>query len=156
MQIQEQLKIAKNLCFEYPKLMKFWFFNIMAIFVNSPELIQKVWTSEACMQKPYIAYRLFALDNGLLVSRYHRWVHDRRFFNNSFKISTLQTFLPTFSDAANRIADDISNHVNGESFDIYPKILKCTLKMICSTSLGMKINDKENDETFEKIFKAAN
>lgn len=50
----EQLKMITELCFMYPKLVKIWFLHVMGIIVNSPELIQKVFNSEVCMEKPYI------------------------------------------------------------------------------------------------------
>ena len=135
-------------------MVKIWFFWILGIIVNSPENIQKVFNSEVCMEKPYIAYKLFNLDNGLLSSRYHRWKHDRRFFNNSFKISTLQTFIPIFIETADKLIKNIKTNVNGKPFNILDHTIRCTLQMICSTSLGMKISDAENDETFEKVFHA--
>lgn len=106
------------------------------------------------MEKPYIAYKLFNLDNGLLSARYQRWRHDRRFFNNSFKLSTLQTFIPIFIETADKLTSEIANFVDGDTFNILDYTIRCTLKMICSTSLGMKISDAENDETFNKVFHA--
>lgn len=126
----------------------------MGVIVNSPELIQKVFNSDVCMEKPYIAYKLFKLDNGLLASRYPRWKHDRRFFNNSFKISTLQSFIPIFIETADKLTGEIAQFVDGSNFNILDYLIRCTLKMICSTSLGMKISDSENDETFDKVFHA--
>lgn len=152
--IVEQLQIITTLCHMYPKYVKIWFFHILAVIVNSPEMIQKVFNSDVCMEKPYIAYRLFNLDNGLLSSRYPRWKRDRRFFNNSFKISTLQTFIPIFEETADKIASEIDKHVGGDAFNILDYTIRCTLKMICATSLGMKISDAENDETFDKVFHA--
>lgn len=136
--------------------MKFWFLNVMAIAPGTPEMFQRILNAEECMEKPFIAYRLLALNNGLLASRFHRWQRDRKFFNNSFKMSTLQSFLPIFNDAAERIADDMSDNLNGDTFNISPSIFKCTLKMICSTSLGMNINDEDNAEMFDKIYHAVN
>lgn len=137
--------------------MKIWFLNVMAIAPGTPEMYQKILNSEECMEKPYIAYRLLSLNNGLLASRFDQWKRDRKFFNNSFKISTLQSFLPIFDEAANRIVSDISEYEKNKTvFDITPHIFKCTLKMICSTSLGMKINDVENNEIFDKIYHAVN
>lgn len=150
----EQLKLITELCFLYPNLVKIWFFHILGIIVNSPELIQKVFNSEVCMEKPYIAYKLFNLDNGLLSARYPRWKHDRRFFNNSFKLSTLQTFIPIFIETADKLISDIEGNVDGKAFNILDYTIRCTLKMICSTSLGMKISDAENEETFKKVFHA--
>ena len=129
----------------------------MAIAPRTPEMFQKVLNSEECMEKPFLAYRLLSLNNGLLASRFNQWQRDRKFFNNSFKISTLQTFIPIFTEAANRIVSDIGVHEKSkEIFNISPDIFKCTLKMICSTSLGMRINDAENKETFDKIYNAVN
>lgn len=150
----EQLKMITELCFMYPNLVKVWFLHIMGIIVNSPELIQKVFNSDVCMEKPYIAYKLFNLDNGLLSSRYPKWKHDRRFFNNSFKISTLNSFIPVFIETADKLTGEIAQHVDGEAFNILDYTIRCTLKMICSTSLGMKISDAENQETFNKVFHA--
>ncbi|CRL05090.1 CLUMA_CG018234, isoform A [Clunio marinus] len=151
---EEQLKLITELCFLYPNLVKVWFLHIMGIIVNSPELIQKVFNSDVCMEKPYIAYKLFNLDNGLLSSRYPKWKHDRRFFNNSFKISTLQSFIPIFIQTADKLTNEIASFVDGNSFNILDYTIRCTLKMICSTSLGMNISDAENDETFNKVFHA--
>lgn len=129
----------------------------MAIAPGTPEMFQKILNSDECMEKPFIAYRLLALNNGLLASRFHQWQRDRKFFNNSFKMSTLQSFLPIFNEAANRIVLDIGENAGNRSvFDISPHIFKCTLKMICSTSLGMNINDVENEEIFDKIYHAVN
>jgi cytochrome P450 family 4 len=150
----EQLQVITQLCHMYPKLVKIWFLHIMGIVVNSPELIQKVFNSDICMEKPYVAYKLFNLDNGLLSSRYPRWKHDRRFFNNSFKISTLNSFIPIFIETADKLTGEITKYVDGESFNILDYTIRCTLKMICSTSLGMKISDAENEETFDKVFHA--
>lgn len=152
--LKEQLQVITQLCHMYPKLVKIWFLHIMGIVVNSPELIQKVFNSDVCMEKPYVAYKLFNLDNGLLSARYPRWKHDRRFFNNSFKISTLNSFIPIFIETADKLTGEISRHVDGESFNILDYTIRCTLKMICSTSLGMKISDAENEETFNEVFHA--
>ncbi|KAG5671001.1 hypothetical protein PVAND_001226 [Polypedilum vanderplanki] len=151
---EEQLKLITELCFLYPNLVKIWFFHIMGILVSNPDLIQKVFNSEICMEKPYIAYKLFNLDNGLLSARYSRWKHDRRFFNNSFKISTLQTFIPIFIETADKLTSEITRFVDDKAFNILDYTIRCTLKMICSTSLGMKISDSENEETFNKVFHA--
>jgi cytochrome P450 len=154
--ISEQLKLAQQYSNNTERMMKFWFFNVLAIAPSTPELFQKVLSSEECMEKPFIAYRLLTLNNGLLASRFHRWQRDRKFFNNSFKMSTLQSFLPIFNEAADRIVDDMRDNINCETFNISPYIFKCTMKMICSTSLGMRINKVENDEAFDKIYHAVN
>lgn len=129
----------------------------MAIAPGTPEMFQKILNAEECMEKPLIAYRLLSLNNGLLASRFGQWQRDRKFFNNSFKISTLQSFLPIFDEAANRIVSDIAEHESNKTvFDVSPDIFKCTLKMICSTSLGMRVNDAEQSATFDKIYNAVN
>lgn len=157
MHFAEQLKLALEVAgTTKSKLVKFWFLNVLALSPSTPEMYQKILNSEECMEKPFIAYRLLTLNNGLLASRFHRWQHDRKFFNNSFKISTLQSFLSIFDEAAARIADDMKGNLNSKAFDISPYIFKCTLKMICSTSLGMRINNVQNDEAFDKIYHAVN
>lgn len=39
------------------------------VFVNNPQLIHKVLTSDACLEKPRLIYKLLNLNEGLLVSR---------------------------------------------------------------------------------------
>lgn len=51
----EQLEIITKLSHLYPNLVKVWVFHVMSILVNSPELIQKVFNSEVCMEKPYVS-----------------------------------------------------------------------------------------------------
>ncbi|CAO1384627.1 unnamed protein product [Diamesa serratosioi] len=151
---EEQLKVITELSHLYPKLVKIWFFHIMAVMVSGPELIQKVFNSDTCMEKPHIAYGLFNLDYGLLSSTYSRWKHDRKFFNNSFKINIIQSFIPVFTEAADSLVSDIAKYVDGDSFNVMDYTIRCTLKMICSTSLGMDLSDPDNAPDFDKVFHA--
>ncbi|CAO1377376.1 unnamed protein product [Diamesa serratosioi] len=151
---EEQLDIITRLSHLYPNLVKVWVFHVMAILVNSPEMIQKVFNSELCMEKPYIAYKLLNLDFGLLASRYPRWKHDRKFFNNSFKINILQSFIPIFTTSANQLVNDLTKNLDGNAFNILDSTIRCTLKMICSTSLGMDLSDPNNEPDFDSVFHA--
>ncbi|CAO1398987.1 unnamed protein product [Diamesa tonsa] len=151
---EEQLEIITKLSHLYPNLVKVWVFHVMSILVNSPELIQKVFNSEVCMEKPYIAYKLLNLDFGLLASRYPRWKRDRKFFNNSFKINILQSFIPIFTTSANQLVNDLTKKLDGNAFNILDSTIRCTLKMICSTSLGMDLSDPDNEPDFDAVFHA--
>jgi hypothetical protein len=44
-------------------------FHKKILFLNKPELIQKVLATEACLEKPLFLYKLMCLNKGLLVSR---------------------------------------------------------------------------------------
>lgn len=89
---------------------------------------------------------LFKLDS--------RWKHDRKFFNNSFKINIIQSFIPVFKEAADSLVNDIAKYVDGDAFNILDFTTRCTLKMICSTSLGMDLSDPDNAPDFDKVFHA--
>ncbi|CAO1377388.1 unnamed protein product [Diamesa serratosioi] len=151
---EEQLDVITMMSHYYPNLVKIWVFHVMAILVNSPDMIQKVFNAEVCMEKPYVAYKLLNLDFGLLASRYPRWKHDRKFFNNSFKINILQSFIPIFTTSANQLVNDLTKNLDGNAFNILDSTIRCTLKMICSTSLGMDLSDPNNEPDFDSVFHA--
>jgi cytochrome P450 len=129
-------------------------FNIFGIFVNSPELVQKVCLSENCIEKPLFTTKLIELDDGLLNARSSRWKHDRPFLNKAFNYFTIQSFLPIFEEIAEKFAREIVRFSGGDSFNIFKCTTKCTLQMICATSLGLKVLD--NDDIFEEVVHAVN
>lgn len=53
----------------FPKLSKLWQFHHVNIFVNSPDLIEKVLTSKNCLQRPLLLLKFFDINEGLLSSR---------------------------------------------------------------------------------------
>lgn len=53
----------------FPKLSKLWQFHHVNIFVNSPDLVEKVLTSKNCLQRPLLLLKFFDINEGLLSSR---------------------------------------------------------------------------------------
>lgn len=59
-----------------------------------------------------------------------------------------------FIEAADSLVNDIAKHVDGDAFNILDFTTRCTLKMICSTSLGMDLSNPDNAPDFDKVFHA--
>jgi hypothetical protein len=50
-------------------ILEFRIFHKKIIFLNKPELIHKVLTSEACLEKPNMFYKFICADKGLVVEK---------------------------------------------------------------------------------------
>jgi hypothetical protein len=48
------------------------FFFKKMVFLHKPELIHKVLNSESCIDKAYLIYKFFNLDNGVLIEKGER------------------------------------------------------------------------------------
>ena len=65
----EIFELTNTLSVDYPMMSKVWQFNILFVFVNDPELIKNVLTSEICLEKPSILYQFLHADNGLTAAK---------------------------------------------------------------------------------------
>lgn len=53
----------------FPQISKLWQFHHLNIFVNHPDLVEKVLMSKSCLQRPLLLLQFFDVDEGLLSSR---------------------------------------------------------------------------------------
>lgn len=153
---EERFKIIAEYCLKFPDMMKLWVGPKLAIFVNSPERIQKVLMSQKCLEKWNLFYRLMERDHGLISASVQRkWKEHRKFFNFSFNLKILESFMPTFVDYSEVLCDNLEKEVeSGKEFDFLDYAKKASFEILCATSLGTNMKDAKNEKNYEKIFEA--
>uniref|UniRef100_A0A182JLK8 Uncharacterized protein n=1 Tax=Anopheles atroparvus TaxID=41427 RepID=A0A182JLK8_ANOAO len=130
------------------RIFKICFGPYPVICVTHPDLIQKVMTDPASIDKPYV-YDFMRVDHGLLTAKYDEWRVHRKTLNPTFNTRILNSFIPIFTDCAAKMIATMRSH----SFDEKPiNVLEftspCTLEMICRTSLGGKVLEREGKQEF--------
>lgn len=124
--------------------------------MSNPDHMQKILTSDTCLEKPYILYKHLNLDGSLLASRSSKWKHDRNLFKSSFNALILNSFIPDINKVANETIKELTKEVDGPYFDILNYTTRFALKVICSTSFGIKDLNLIGSEALEKFNYAVN
>lgn len=94
-------------------------------------------------------------DNGLIsASLKRKWKEHRKFFNFSFNLKILESFLPTFVDYSEMLCKKLETDVEGREFDFFTYAKKISFDILCATSLGTNMKDYKNKPLYEKVFEA--
>lgn len=153
---EERFSIIASYCFKFPDMMKLWLGPKMVIFVNNPDRIQKVLMSQKCLEKWNFFYNLMERDHGLIsASVKGKWKEHRKFFNFSFNLKILESFMPTFVDYSEVLCENLAKEIGSENeFDFLVYAKKASFDILCATSLGTNVKDLKNEKIYEKIFDA--
>lgn len=153
---EERFSRIANYCFRFPDLMKLWLGPKLVVFVNSPERIQKVMMSQKCLEKWNLFYTLMERDSGLIAASVkNKWKEHRKFFNFSFNLKILESFMPTFIDYSKVLCENLEREIgSGKEFDFLLYAKKASFDILCATSLGTDMKDENNKKNYEKILEA--
>lgn len=153
---ETRFKIMGQYSLEFPDMMKLWLGPKLVIFVNSPDRIQKVLMAQSCLEKWQLFYRLTDRGNGLVsASVKNKWKEHRKFFNFSFSLKILESFLPTFSKYSEELCNQlIDEQSNGEEFNFFEYTKKTAFDISSATTLGTDIRTSMSSENYEKLFDA--
>ncbi|XP_053691285.1 cytochrome P450 4C1-like [Sabethes cyaneus] len=133
---------------ENKRIFKLKFGPIAIICPTHPDLIQKVLCDSASMEKPYV-YGFLRVMRGLLIAEYDLWKVHRKVLNPTFNTRILNSFIPIFTDCADKMIKSIQKHWRpGQPLNIIEFTSPCTLSMICRTSLGGKVLEREGTQEF--------
>ncbi|CAO1371149.1 unnamed protein product [Diamesa serratosioi] len=136
----------------YPEILKVWFGPKMLLIIHKPELIQKVLMSSSCLEKWNFFYGLMERDYGLISAKFINWRDHRKFFNYSFNLKVLQSFIPTFIEHSDWMCKDLVKET--KDFDFLPFCKKISFDILCSTSLGTDMKDFSQQPLYSKILEA--
>jgi cytochrome P450 len=152
---EQRLQAIKDYNEPFPDLLKCWVGPEMLIYVNGPDLIQKVLMSTECFDKPKLIYSLLGFGSGLITaSTKNMWKAHRKFFNFSFSLSILEGFLPTFVDLSDSLAENLLKESNKSEFNFFDYAKKTSFDILYATSLGGNIREFRNQPIYEKVFDA--
>ncbi|ETN66421.1 cytochrome P450 [Anopheles darlingi] len=136
---------------QHDRLFTFRFGSQVAIGITHPDLVQHVLTHPACQAKPDV-YKVVRLPHGLLAAKYDVWKVHRKILNSTFNARILESFVPIFNDSSRRLIGRLDHYAQPGTdqgpCNILEYISACTLEMICRTSLGGKVLEREGAELF--------
>ncbi|XP_055550888.1 probable cytochrome P450 313a4 isoform X2 [Wyeomyia smithii] len=138
--------------FRHPsKLFKFWLAFIPLLTTNDPGMIQKILTHPQCMQKPYI-YKLIESKFGLLVADDPIWKRQRKALNPTFNLKVLNGFIPVFDKHAQSLVNELFQKPIGKKVQFTEMVTRCTLGMVCATTIGLNIYEDANMDRIPHLF----
>lgn len=143
----ERTKVLLFYANRYPKLAKVIFGHMFIIYLHDPDLIQKVYTSQQCLEKPFF-YKFFGFGTGLITAKVKTWKPHRKILNNAFSLKALQSYLPIFCESSDQFVRELAPNIDGPVFDMLGYATKCTLDNICCTSFGVNVNAQEKKLNF--------
>ncbi|XP_055543414.1 probable cytochrome P450 313a4 [Wyeomyia smithii] len=129
------------------KLFKIWIGPISFIGTSDPDVIQGILPHTHCIQKPYI-YEFFKIDFGLFAAPPNVWKVQRKALNPSFNHKILYRFFPIFDRFAQKLVESLLQIPEDCEVQITKYMTRCTLAMVCATTIGSDIDKDHDTEKF--------
>ncbi|XP_053691278.1 probable cytochrome P450 313a4 [Sabethes cyaneus] len=118
------------------RMFRIWLGPFSVLCTNHPEVIRQILSNPDCMEKPFF-YRFTGLESGLLSAEHHVWRSQRKLLNSTFNLKILNSFIPIFETCCKKMIQNINQLENGSTINILNYASKCTLEMVCGTTIGM-------------------
>ncbi|NP_001349931.1 cytochrome P450 4C1-like [Halyomorpha halys] len=123
--------------------------GMIYVILSEPEVVEPVLSSSTHITKGYFEYSFFRpwLNEGLLLSGGEKWRVRRKLLTPSFHFKILETSLESMCRNAEAFVSSLLA-TGGKPTEIQEIIRSSTLKIICETAMGVKLNaeDKQQNE----------
>ncbi|XP_057367283.1 cytochrome P450 4C1-like [Daphnia carinata] len=122
--------------------------------VSSPEMMEIILSSQKTIDKGSSYDQLVPwLGQGLLINSGDLWRSRRKMLTPAFHFSILNSFIEVFNEQSRilcGILDDVcASFAEGKAeIDVYPFLTKCSLDIICETTMGTRINAQTEDSDY--------
>uniref|UniRef100_A0A182PYY8 Uncharacterized protein n=1 Tax=Anopheles epiroticus TaxID=199890 RepID=A0A182PYY8_9DIPT len=128
---------------------KIWLGPKLVLATSHPDIMSAVLTHTDCLEKPFF-YDFVKLEHGIFAGHYHPWKTQRKALNPAFNTRILNSFIPVFVQCSKQMVQQMENSVTdgGRTLSIFPFISKCTLEMVCGTTIGCDVMEQPGKETF--------
>ncbi|CAH1400219.1 unnamed protein product [Nezara viridula] len=144
---KEILPKLKRFINKYGSIFELRMFGIHYVFVSEPELVKALLSSSTNVTKGRFEYSFFRplFHDGLIVSEGKKWRSRRKILEPSFHFKILKKSIETVSRNAEEFVSHLLNS-GGEPTEIEDMIYLLTLKIICETAMGVKLNTKDEQQ----------
>ncbi|EAA45528.4 AGAP002207-PA [Anopheles gambiae str. PEST] len=134
---------------QYDGWFKAWLGPKLVLATSHPDIMNAVLSHPDCLEKPFF-YDFVKLEHGIFAGHYHPWKTQRKALNPTFNTRILNSFIPVFVQCARQMVQHMEQSVGdlGRSISIFPCISKCTLEMVCGTTIGCDVMEQPGKETF--------
>nr|XP_022910600.1 cytochrome P450 4C1-like [Onthophagus taurus] len=139
--------VSKDVLRSYGPIMRSWLGREPAIHCIEPENVEIILNNSIQITKSKM-YKIVHpwLGDGLLTSAGEKWHKHRKFITPTFHFKILENFVDIFVEKSQKLVEILKVKADGDIFNIYPYITRCTLDIICETAMGVKINALDNPE----------
>ncbi|XP_053679925.1 cytochrome P450 4C1-like [Anopheles nili] len=128
---------------------KIWLGPKLVLCTSHPDIMNAVLTHSECLEKPFF-YDFVKLEHGIFAGHYHPWKTQRKALNPAFNTRILNSFIPVFVECSKLMVQNMVEAVSagGKMVPIFPFISKCTLEMVCGTTIGCDVLEQPGKEAF--------
>ncbi|XP_049534103.1 cytochrome P450 4C1-like [Anopheles darlingi] len=133
---------------QFERWFQIWLGPKLLLSSSHPDIMQAVLTHPDCLEKPFL-YDFAKLEHGLFGGRYHTWKTQRKALNPSFNVRILNSFIPVFIKCSNLLVSNLEKAIDqgGKTVSVLPHISKCTLEMVCGTTIGYDVLERSGKDT---------
>ncbi|XP_050087312.1 cytochrome P450 4C1-like isoform X1 [Anopheles aquasalis] len=133
---------------EFEQWFQMWLGPKLLVATSHPDIMHAVLTHPDCLEKPFL-YNFAKLEHGLFGVHYDTWKTQRKALNPSFNVRILNSFIPVFIKCSNLLVNNLEKGVDqgGKTVSVLPYISKCTLEMVCGTTIGCDVLERSGKDT---------
>ncbi|KAL7646992.1 UNVERIFIED_CONTAM: hypothetical protein RMT77_002249 [Armadillidium vulgare] len=144
----EGLKKAINVCNYDKSFIRVWILNRPYIIIYKASAAEVILHSNKCLDKSsdYKSLRPW-LGTGLLTSTGSKWHQRRKMLTPTFHFKILEDYVEIFNQQSQIFVKNLQSNCDGKPFDIYPRIILCTLDIIMETAMGKKFYAQNNSSS---------
>ncbi|XP_063234858.1 cytochrome P450 4g15-like [Bacillus rossius redtenbacheri] len=159
---EDILRYLKEMRERYGAVARLWFGPVLFVGFTDPKEIAVILSSSKTLNKPMFYKTLnFVFGNSLLTAESEDWKRYRKILDPAFRNHIIDSYVSTFHEKSQRLADLLEEHSAGEPINMADHIMPCALEMLSETSLGvpMDIQGKNHIhsavENFPKLLEMA-
>ncbi|EAT35039.1 AAEL012766-PA [Aedes aegypti] len=143
---EEQFAILNDITKTYPSPCRAWLGPKLFVFIDNPEDMQVILNSPNCLEKADL-YRFFRCEKGLFSSPASIWKVHRKLLSPCFSPAILASFVSIFNVKSEILVQRLEKNLGQGAFNLFGDISRCTLDMICATTLGTNMDLQSNEGT---------
>ncbi|XP_049938559.1 cytochrome P450 4C1-like isoform X6 [Schistocerca serialis cubense] len=145
---EDFMEFVKKTTKKFWPIHRLWLGPFAEVRITKPEHIEIVMASSDLITKADLYAFLHPwLGEGLLTSTGTKWHSHRKMITPAFHFTILDNFIEVFVEKAEVLVKLLKSKADGQAFDIYPHITRCTLDIICETAMGTPVDAQNNEES---------